>query len=163
MKPHILTYRVMFYALSCWVIVFIRCEAQQVAVQLPTFNQFGVSTTVVVPDRGSMYLGGINRSSLGRSSFGQGHFSPGLLGFGNRGFGRTSSASGLSVSATIIDHNEIDRALLAEAARRRGAPFDIHGRPVANAPRLPRDHVGQRWASGRNAQRAIMSARQVPY
>ena len=35
------------------------------------------------------------------------------------------SAGTLSMSATIIDHREIDRALLAEAARRRGAKFDV--------------------------------------
>ena len=122
---------------------------QNVTVQLPTFHQFGVSTTVVVPDRGSLYLGGVNRSSLGRRQFG----SP-LPGIGYRGIGRSSVAGGVSISATIIDHDQIDRALLAEAARRRGAKFDIHGRPVAVAPRVPRDVVGQRWAGGRRSQLA---------
>ena len=119
-----------------------RCEAQ-VSVQLPTIERFGVSTTVVVPDRGSVYLGGVNRSSLGQNSFGTplGGATPG---FGNRGYGRASSAGGISMSATIIDNNEIDRALLAEAARRRGAAFDIYGRSVADAPPLSPAVVGTR-------------------
>lgn len=128
------------------------CQAQSrggnVTVQLPTFHQFGVSTTVVVPDRGGLYLGGVGSSSTERSGFRR-SFLPGI---GSRGVGRTSSAGGISVHATIIDHNEIDRALLAEAARRRGARFDIHGRPV-ETPKLPRDLVGRRWAAGRDKKR----------
>lgn len=102
-----------------------------VTVQLPTFEQFGVSTTVIVPDNGSLYLGGVNGSSLGRNSF-----RPGVPGLGRRGIGRSAAASGMAISATIIDHSEIDRALLAEAARRRGDTVDMHGRPVADARRL---------------------------
>ena len=130
------------------------CQAQtggNVTVQLPTFEYFGVSTTVVVPDRGSMYLGGVNRSSLGSSQFG-----PGL---GNRAIGRASSAGGLSISATIIDHDEIDRALLAEAARRRGDRFDIRGRPVAEAPRIDPRVVGQRGALARDGRNPLAPRR----
>lgn len=118
-------------ALLCTTDLIQQCKAQNVTVQLPTFEQFGVSTTVVVPDRGSLFLGGVNGSSRGGSRFG-----PGLPGLGNRATGRAIDAGGMSISATIIDHSEIDRALLAEAARRRGDKFDIHGRPVADAPRL---------------------------
>ena len=118
-------------ALLCTTDFIQQCKAQNVTVQLPTFEQFGVSTTVVVPDRGSLFLGGVNGSSRGGSRFG-----PGVPGLGNRGMGRAIDAGGMSISATIIDHSEIDRALLAEAARRRGEKFDIHGRPVADAPRL---------------------------
>lgn len=121
-----------------------------VTVQLPTFHQFGVSTTVVVPDRGSVYLGGVNRSSLGRTGF-----APGVPGLGNRGIGRNTAGAGLSISATIIDHDEIDRALLAEAARRRGATTDIRGRAVDTAPQLPlaasTHRAAARARDGRNA------------
>ncbi|MEM8943727.1 MAG: hypothetical protein AAGD11_00980 [Planctomycetota bacterium] len=103
-----------------------------VTVQLPTFEQFGVSTTVVVPDRGTLSLGGVNSSGLGSRQF-----APGVPGLGSRAIGRASSSAGMSIRATIIDHDEIDRALLAEAARRRGDVVDIRGRAVADAPRLP--------------------------
>jgi len=102
-------------------------------VQLPSFHFFTVATTVSVPDRGTAYLGGVNRSSSGSTGLSTPLFGrvPGLgRGFGNRAIGRSTGASGMSVSAFVIDHNEWDRAVLAEAARRRGAKFDVLGRPV---------------------------------
>ncbi len=81
-------------------------------VQLPSFSIFSVNTTVSVPDRGGMYLGGVNRARDGSTSRG---FGP----FANRGIGGDRMASGVSVQATIIDHDELDRAVLAEAAARR--------------------------------------------
>src|SRR5437899_3099805 len=52
-------------------------------VQLPTFNLFTISTTVLVPDRGSMSLGGSGGS---RSA----SHSNGGLGFSNRAGGSSS-------------------------------------------------------------------------
>jgi hypothetical protein len=86
-------------------------------VQLPTFSFFTVQTTVSVPDGGGMSLGGIDRgvdSTVNRNS--------GLT--RNRGLGSSRAASGVSVSATIIDREEMDRAVLAEAAAKRGVPID---------------------------------------
>jgi len=83
-------------------------------VQLPTFSVFSVQTTVSVPDRGGMSLGGLNYGGDGRSVRG---FGP----LGSRGIGSGRAASGVSVGATIIDNAELDRAVLAEAAARRGA------------------------------------------
>jgi hypothetical protein len=77
------------------------------AVQLPTLHQFSASTTVVVPDRGSVALGGVNRAASGGSQFG------GLP--GNRSFGTAASASGMSVSVQIHDFEAMDRALLERA------------------------------------------------
>jgi Flp pilus assembly secretin CpaC len=73
--------------------------------QLPTFEYFTVNTTVSVPDGGTTYMGGVNRSSAGRTSGGV----P-LLGkvpfagrpFGNRAIGRDMSAAGVSATARII-------------------------------------------------------------
>jgi len=93
---------------------------RQQTVQLPTFHYFGVSTTVVVPDRGTIPLGGVTYSSMGRTQFDKVGSS----------YGRSFDAGGLSVGATIIDHDELDRAVLAEAARKRGAHFDVMGRPI---------------------------------
>src|SRR5262249_21206824 len=42
----------------------------------------------------------------------------------NRGIGSSRAASGVSVGATIIDREEMDRAILAEAAAKRGVPID---------------------------------------
>jgi hypothetical protein len=84
-------------------------------VQLPTFSVFTVQTTVSVPDRGTAYLGGISRGADGSTVRGIGPL-------GSRGIGGTRGASGISASATIIDHSELDRAILAKAAEARGTP-----------------------------------------
>ena len=111
------------------------------SVQLPTYHVFGTTTTVVVPDRGSAYLGGVNRSLRGQNRFG----AP-LPVWGNRGFGQASSAAGISARATLIDHDKLDRALLAAAARSRGAQFDVLGRPVGQASRKLPATLGNRTA-----------------
>jgi hypothetical protein len=100
-------------------------------VQLPTFSYFTVNTTVSVPDRGGAYLGGVNRARDGSWSRG---FGP----LANRSLGGDRMASGVSVHATIIDHEELDRAVLAEAAARR-VPADP---AVAKAGALTR-HIGR--------------------
>jgi hypothetical protein len=87
-------------------------EAHAQAVQLPTFHYFTVQTTVSVPDRGGVVLGGVNRASSGSTSRG---FGP----LRNRASGSSIGASSASVHATIIDHAELDAEVLAEAARRR--------------------------------------------
>jgi len=94
------------------------------AVQLPTFRFSTVQTTVSVPDRGAMHLGGVGRSAAASNSRGVPLLGkvPGLSRVGrSRGISRTTGASSTSVHATIIDHAELDRKVLAEAARRRGA------------------------------------------
>lgn len=134
MNSHAAGFRSVLFVFTCVALCASQCGGQSTqfgtTVQLPTFHVFGTSTTVIVPDRGSVYLGGVNRSAQGRNSLGV----PLATGFGNRGIGHASTAAGLSVSATIIDHDAIDRALLAEAARRRGAKFDVLGRPVSIGP-----------------------------
>jgi hypothetical protein len=90
-------------------------------VQLPSFSFFTVQTTVSVPDGGGAYLGGIGRGASGSTMRGIGPLK-------NRASGSTRAASGVSVSATIIDREEIDRALLATAAANRGQAAD----PIAS-------------------------------
>ncbi|MDX1947656.1 MAG: hypothetical protein SFU86_19820 [Pirellulaceae bacterium] len=89
---------------------------QATTVQLPTYSFFTVQTAVSVPDRGGAYLGGISRARDGSAQRGLGPLA-------NRGLGMDRLASGMSVHATIIDHAEHDRRLLAEAAARH-APRD---------------------------------------
>jgi hypothetical protein len=83
-------------------------------VQLPTFRFFTVNTTVSVPDRGAAYLGGLSGARDTSSTRGLGPLR-------SRSTSSGRSASMMSVYATIIDHAELDRAVLAEAASRRGA------------------------------------------
>jgi hypothetical protein len=86
-------------------------------VQLPTFSFFTVQTTVSVPDGGGAYLGGIGRGASGSTMRGIGPLK-------NRAIGSARAASGVSVSATILDREEMDRALLATAAANRNQAAD---------------------------------------
>ena len=72
-------------------------------VQLPSFSFFTFQGTVVVPDSGAAYLGGVKRAASGVTNRGRG------LG---HGIGAGLSHSGASIHATIIDHAEIDRQIL---------------------------------------------------
>jgi len=117
----------------------------QQTVQLPTFHYFGVSTTVVVPTRGTVSLGSIGGST--RTRFDR---------VGNRSLGTSSFSGSLSMSATVIDLAEMDREVLAEAARRRGADVDVMGRPVDAEPNAVNWLENQRAATylrrGRTAE-----------
>lgn len=108
-------------------------------VQLPTFEYFSVQTSVLAPDRGGTFLGGVGRSSSRSSAYGvPGAGSLPGMGrlFGNRALDQTASASGSSVRVTIIDHEELDRAVLAEAARRRGQVSTVDQRAAQLALRM---------------------------
>lgn len=102
--------------LACWGLATGRALAQHpdgrgplpgaTTVQLPTFSSFSVNTTVTVPDRGSAYLGGVNRAAAGRNEFGVPMlpFRP----FRNVGIGRELSAASVWVTATIHDFEALD-------------------------------------------------------
>jgi len=98
------------------------------AVQLPTYSFFSVPTTVVVPDRGSTYMGGVKRAASGRNQFG----AP-MLGrvpylgraFNNAGIGMDRSASSVRAHAYIHDFEAMDEALLGQP------PSTIRGGPRA--------------------------------
>ena len=79
------------------------------SVQLPTFNFFTISTTVLVPDRGSMVIGGVNSGS---SASGQ---SGGPL-FSQRAGGSAFGGGNVSIGVQIHDLKEMDRQMLAGAA-----------------------------------------------
>lgn len=119
------------FATGAWSLAATSVASAQ-AVQLPTFRYFSVDTTVSVPDRGSAYMGGVNRASSGSTSSG---FGP----LRNRASGSSVGAAGVSVHATIIDHEELDREVLAEAARRRGGTaVSSAGQYVLRDPHEPR-------------------------
>lgn len=123
------------------------CCGQQVfqqTVQLPTFHYTGVSTTVVVPARGVTPLSTVSRFGSA-TPFDR---------IGSRGFGRSASVMQFSVGATIIDNREIDREILAEAARRRGDTVDVLGRPVEPTAQPLQNLRRKDPHSAKNLQRA---------
>lgn len=79
-------------------------------VQLPSISTFGVNTSVSVPDRGSVSLGGVGRSSIGSTAYGP------AFGRGNRSFGRNLSGSTTAVRARIHDLDALDRETLQQAS-----------------------------------------------
>jgi hypothetical protein len=105
---------------------------QNVVVQLPTFRSFAVSTTVVVPDRGTAHLGGVTSSRVHRTRTGAaGRPIGGAL-------GRDRDVAGAQVGVWIHDFEAMDKALLAEgAALRDGATRAAATNPPAL--RFPRD------------------------
>lgn len=100
-----------------------RAPAAPTTVQLPTFNFFGVSTTVDVPDGGEGFLGGVNSAASGNSERGI----PGLgfRPFSNSAGSSTASGGSMSVRATIHDFDAMDRALL-------GKDFDMTRAPASS-------------------------------
>ena len=101
-----------------------------VAVQLPTFSFFNTNTTVSVPDRGSVYLGGVNRaqSGLNEARWPLLPFAP----FRNRGLSTGASAAGASASVYIHDFQAMDPYLRGQAA---SGPALASGDGVAGAKR----------------------------
>lgn len=91
------------------------------SVQLPTFGYNTVTTTVSVPDRGSTYMGGINRSSMGRVESG----AP-LLPFKNRSIGYETGASSFRTSVYIHDFEAMDEQLLGGDSAPQG-PAIVNG------------------------------------
>jgi hypothetical protein len=92
-------------------------QPQSTAVQLPTFSMFTTSTTVSVPDRGNVLLGGINRAATGRNEFSTPIL--GKLPYGNRlfknvGIGSEHSASQMRVTAFIHDFDAMEEALMSQ-------------------------------------------------
>jgi hypothetical protein len=134
---------------------------QATAVQLPTFSMFTVPTTVVVPDRGSTYMGGIKRASSGRNEFGV----P-ILGklpylgraFKNTGIGMERSASSVRAHVYIHDFEAMEEALLGQPGSTlrgaRGAPgvgiSRLEPAPQAD-PWVGRLAEAQRGSAGRPA------------
>jgi hypothetical protein len=87
------------------------------AVQLPTFRFFGTSTTVLVPDRGSVVLGGNSSSAAASAQLGLPVLGrvPGLAPLtANRSASRGTSAGNAAVTAYIHDFAALDEALLRE-------------------------------------------------
>ena len=142
-------------------------SAEAQTVQLPTFSYTTVNTTVSVPDRGGMYLGGVGYSSIGSSEAG----TP-ILPFKNRSSGRSTRATGMSVSAYIHDFEEMEQELLKQPSPTPG--FVGGGRSSGGSMMNLRDNVQERqmavkesaslssgkYTLGGRANRALMAKRE---
>ncbi|MBI1345169.1 hypothetical protein GC163_02655 [bacterium] len=96
---------------TCCELLLILCVARSLpaqTVQQPVVQSFGGATTVSVPDRGSIVLGGVSSAASGRQVYG-----PGYRG---SSYGIERSASSISVGVTIIDLHEMDEALLSQGS-----------------------------------------------
>ena len=87
-------------------------------VQLPTFRQFSIGTTVVVPDSGAAYLGGVSRARYSSSSRGIPMLGPAGRLARSRASSADIGASSVWATATIHDLSALDRAVLAAAEAR---------------------------------------------
>jgi hypothetical protein len=95
--------RLMITTLVITLCSVVTAHAQTIS--LPSFHTFSYSGTVEVPDGGTMSLGGNAYSAASRSQ------RSGLLP-GPVARSGIQGASNASITATIIDHQEIDRQLL---------------------------------------------------
>ena len=109
------------------------CEAQQVAVQQPAFQQFAAPTTVLAPDRGEAFLGGTRGGYQARDVRG-----PIPLGSARAG---GAGAASVSTRVFVHDFRALDEAILRGADADVGRPGltraapDPATEPVAQAPR----------------------------
>ena len=91
--------------------------AQPTTVQLPTFQFFTTTTSVLVPDRGSTVVGGNRQGSLGSSFYSNPYLGP------LRNIGTSTNPAQISVHAQVHDLQEMDRALLSQAGSQVRPPL----------------------------------------
>lgn len=92
----------------------------QLAVQQPVVGVTAVQTSVVVPDRGTMFLGGSSSAQFGRSQYGP------LRSGTSSGYSLQSTS--VSTSVYIHDLQSMDEEILNSV--RKGSPNRIQGMPV---------------------------------
>lgn len=123
----------------------------QVTVQQPVVRTTGVATSVSVPDRGSVLLGGVRSAESFRQSYGP------LRTGTSRGYGLSSGS--LSASVTIIDLHAMDEAILNSVPDSSPA-LTIRGRrpepdrPVVQATLSPVEKAANFERMARNAESA---------
>ncbi len=123
--------------------------SQGTTVQLPVTHSFGVNTAVMVPDGGTMSLGGIsggNWSASRRSVPIIGGLPLVGRGFGNRSIGSSLFSNQSNVHVQIIDMHEIEKDVIAEGERRKEARSlaDPNGSPtVRNRAQFMSKNIGK--------------------
>ena len=93
-----------FWGFVAMVVFVCRTSSAQIAVQQPVVSETGVSTTVSVPDRGQVFLGGVSSAQSGRIQNGP------IPTVTSRGFSR--QATSISASVYIHDLQGMDEAIL---------------------------------------------------
>lgn len=124
-----------FGGMSLGIAEFTWAQApMNINIQQPVVRQFGVQTAVLVPDGGTISLGGINRSAVGSIQVGV----PGLgnipfLGRGFRGgaIGWNQSVHQSSLSVQVISMKELEQQILQQASLRQvqRREIDFNGGP----------------------------------
>ena len=115
-------------------IVLVGAVATGPTIQLPAFQQRGVRTTVVVPDRGSVSLGGFSGLRQSRVRIAPpffGSFAPSRAGRSSRGVGN------MQMRVWVHDLQAMDAAILAEAGQRASTPKAVTP-PTSLASRKPK-------------------------
>jgi hypothetical protein len=115
-------------------IVLVGAVATGQTIQLPAFQQRGVRTTVVVPDRGSVSLGGFSGLRQSRVRIAPpffGSFAPSRAGRSSRGVGN------MQMRVWVHDLQAMDAAILAEAGQRASTPKAVTP-PTSLASRKPK-------------------------
>jgi hypothetical protein len=110
--------RIAFLILPIGLLLHLGHQTWGQVVQLPTFRVFTLSTTVSVPDQGSVSLGGVDYARSASVSRGVpvGGRLPVVGGpLRSHATGHSIGANRVSVTATIIDHREWDEAIRAMA------------------------------------------------
>ncbi|MBL8890713.1 MAG: hypothetical protein JNL67_12110 [Planctomycetaceae bacterium] len=82
----------------------------QVTVQLPQFRRFQVNGSVMVPDGGSAYMGGISRSGAGSRQSGVVPFRP----FANRTIGGESGNAVVVTSVEVFSLRDMEAQLMGQ-------------------------------------------------
>lgn len=84
---------------------------QQITVQEPSLEQFGVGTSVSVPDSGKGLAGSVRRRGSSRSRFGR-------LPAGSMGFVEQGGSFGVEVRVHDLEEKDLETRALAEKARK---------------------------------------------
>lgn len=115
---------VWFFTASC--VCFLADFAQAQVIQLPTTRNFSFSGGALVPDSGTAHLGGVGYGS--QSSLSRG----GPL-LSNRAVGMRGGATGVAVSAEIIDLDALDQAILNTHVQQTQLPVQASNKGSSTA------------------------------
>lgn len=118
-----------------WMTLSVPASAQQLVVQQPIVGTTSMATSVMVPNGGRTFLGGVSSAQSGRSRYG--FFQPGSS------LGLSRSSNSMSVGVTVIDLHEMDEAILnsvpdrSEPASRFARHAAAISGPRVDSPREP--------------------------
>jgi hypothetical protein len=119
-----------------FALVWATSGAAQV-VQLPSVGTFSISTSVAVPDRGNMAVGGLGTASSGRLQRG-----PGI---GPYAAGGTRGGTHASLHTTVIDLDELDRMIRSQTGKYPSTPelASTDPNPHVRIPTKPRGRIAR--------------------